>query len=192
MFPIVNGMSKIYASGGVMGVLEVQDETLRLLKEIALQKNVPVEGLARQILHEYVLQFRNEGSQKQGREMRRYERQETNWDDKLHFQFAGDSSREKIPGKLKDISMNGLCFSFDLKQNIPDEQFYKNQVLNVSFELPQTGQSIRLQMNPRYIRKQGVNNVVGTAFIEEGCDYGDLIAFMGLLDKEPPSDSGSV
>ena len=163
-----------------MGTLELPDETLALLKAIALKKNLPMAGLAAQIIHEYARQFKSEASRNLGREMRRYERKETNWEDNLKFQVEQDGSH--IPGKLKDVSINGLCFSFDLQHDIPDNSFYNDQVLIVSFELPQSGQSIRLRMHPRYVRKQGRHNVVGTAFIEDGCDYGDLVAFMGLLE----------
>ena len=167
-----------------MAVLVISDETLLQLKELAFKENVPVSGLAEKIIRQYAAEAAQRPPENDSPEMRKYDRAETDWDDKLHFQFAGDVSKAKIPGKLKNISMNGISFSFDPQHHIPEGIFLGYQTLLVSFEIPNTIHSVKLQMTPRYIHKDGASNLVGATFLEDGCDYNDLIAFMQLVENQ--------
>ncbi len=84
--------------------------------------------------------------------------------------------------------MNGISFSFDPRHHIPEGIFPGYQTLIVSFEIPQTKHSVKIKMNPRYIHKEGSKNNVRATFLEDGCDYNDLIAFFQLLEKEIAAD----
>lgn len=167
-----------------MGLVNIRDEVLQGITNIAYKESVSVENLIGSVIQDYIQCWENEKINQQSLEARKYKRQKTDWDDNFHFQFTEGGSNEKIPGKLKDISINGLSFSF-ADQHCAQEDFSVcSQTLIVSFESPENKQTIRFRMAPRHIRKQGNENIVGLAFTDDDYDYHDFVTFLQLVEQQ--------
>ena len=179
-----------------MGLVDVNDAILQGITNIAYKENVPVESLIGTVIQNYIQCCENKKTIQQclqGKGKRKYKRQKTDWEDSFHFQFTDGLSNEKIPGKLKDISLDGLSFSFsDQCCDCAQEDFsFCSQTLTVSFRCPEDKRTIRFCMTPMHIRREGDETIVGLAFTDD-CDYYDSVSFLRLLEQQanigkPPS-----
>lgn len=167
-----------------MGLVNIHDEVLQGVKNIAYKKRVPVENLIETVIQDYVQCLENEKINRPSLKSRKYRRRKTDWDDNLHFQFDDAFSNEKFPGKLKDISLDGLAFSFADQYCAQEDLSFCSQTLIVSFESPENKRTIRFRMAPRHIRKEGNENIVGLAFTDDDCDYHDLVTFLQLVEQQ--------
>lgn len=175
-----------------MGLVDIHDDVLEGLSNIAFEKNMPVENLIETVVQDYTRTWETKKTNKKRQQLaeqqalqgRKFNRQQADWDDNFHFQLTEDESNKKFPGKLKDISTNGLSFSFASEYHIRDDLSFCSQPINVSFESPVGKHTIRFCMTPRHIRKEGNQNIVGLSFSNDECDYHDFVLFLNLVEQQ--------
>lgn len=172
-----------------MGLVDIHDSVLQGISDIAYEKSMPVEDLIENVIIDYTQFWENDktnaqSAQHQSIQSRKYKRQKTDWNDNFHFQFTEGASKKKIPGKLKDISINGLSFAFDDQQYAQEDLSFFSKALTVSFENPEDRQTIQFRMKPRHIRREGNEKIVGLAFSDDICDYHDFVSFLHLVDQQ--------
>ena len=168
----------------LMGLVDIQDELLQGITSIAYKENVPVEKLIGTVIQDYTRSWEDRKAKQESIKGRKYKRQETDWDDNFQFQFCEGFANKAFPGKLKDISINGISFAFADQQSAQKDPLFWKKTLIVSFESPEDNRTIRFRMVPRHIRQEGDENIVGLAFADDDCDYHDFVSFLQLVEHQ--------